>query len=198
MTLHLVIAFEFAVERTSCGPKRLVAWRGWRITNTILWRVPALPFPSSFSPLLSFTVLHFFFSSIQSFQPLLFLPCCCFPLSSYFFSSILCFPVYHLFLSHPPSCWPPALHFFPPHLAALRFLFIFSYPMTSCLSLPISPHKAFFFSLFFFLFYFLPFTVFPMFLLPCGLRPLLNFFSYSVAFASHSLAFIPSLRLPAW
>ena len=30
MTLHLVIASEFAAERTSCGPERLIASRGCR------------------------------------------------------------------------------------------------------------------------------------------------------------------------
>ena len=33
MTLHLVIASEFAAERTSCGPERHVVSRGFRIRN---------------------------------------------------------------------------------------------------------------------------------------------------------------------
>ena len=147
MTLHIVIAIEFATVDTSCHTKQADCLKRVKNQNHHLG---ASTFSIVFFTLLFFLAL-LFFSSIQRFQPFfLFPPFCCLQLSFFLFYPVF-FQTTFLFPSSIPwssalifcflkktFLWLQAVPSFIPY-RSLKLSLPLSTPMSSCSSLPFSP-----------------------------------------------------------
>ena len=82
MTLHLVIASEFAAERTSCGPKRNVASRGCTVRNRKIPRHGSQLCSLLLSISVSLSLFFiFFYCQLASYQSPFLLPASLLPIS---------------------------------------------------------------------------------------------------------------------